>query len=387
MKVILAALLLAHGALHGLGFATGFALAGATGSPIGPVPGALWLGAGILLVVAAVLLVAAPRHWWIPAAAGVALSQALIVATWPDARWATLANLVILVPLGLTLADLRPTSLRSRYVRDVRDQLASRPADPGMLGEADLVGLPPAVRTYIERTGAVGRPRVRSLRAVFRARIRSGPDSPWLEGPAEQVEFFCPPARFFYMRAARAGVPVDVFHRYVDTAATMEGRLAGLFPVLDGAGHEMTRSETVTLLNDMAVLAPAALVDAPIEWEVVDDRTVRATFVNVGHRVSAILRFDSRGDLVDFESRDRYRSDGRVFEHDRWATPLRQLRGYSGYRLPAGGEARWGEPDEAWTYGDFELESIDYNVAAPFGGQTAGPAADPAPRRRMVPGD
>ena len=386
MKVILAALLLVHGALHGLGFAKGLGLADvpAIQTRIGPVEGVLWLGAGLLLAAAAILLVAAPRRWWVPAAVGVLLSQLLIAGAWPDAGWGTVANAVLLVPIALTVADLRPTSLRSRYVREVQEQLSTRPAPERILGEADLVGLPPAVRTYIERTGAVGQPRLRNLHAVFRARIRSGPDAAWMEGPAEQVEFFDPPARYFFMRAGRAGVPVEVFHRYAGTAATMEGRLAGLVPVLDGAGAEMTRSETVTLLNDMAVLAPAALVDAPIEWEVVDDRTVRATYINVGHRVSATLRFDSRGDLIGFESRDRYRARGRGFERDRWATPLRGVRGYGGHRLPGGGEARWGEAGEEWTYGDFELESIAYNIAAPYVRTAAVPAA-PAPLRGSVP--
>jgi len=33
-------------------------------------------------------------------------------------------------------------------------------------------------------------------------------------------------------------------------------------------------------------------------------------------------------------------------------------------RLPAHGEARWREPAGEWTYGEFQLQRIAYNVRA-----------------------
>lgn len=46
----------------------------------------------------------------------------------------------------------------------------------------------------------------------------------------------------------------------------------------------------------------------------------------------------------------------------RWSTPFYECRDYDGFRLPTGGEARWGDPGEEWAYGDFELQWISYNV-------------------------
>ena len=67
----------------------------------------------------------------------------------------------------------------------------------------------------------------------------------------------------------------------------------------------MTKSETVTLLNDIVVMAPAAVLDLPFTWETLSDRTLRATFSNAGYTVSAELTFDAAGDLVGFISNDR----------------------------------------------------------------------------------
>ena len=49
----------------------------------------------------------------------------------------------------------------------------------------------------------------------------------------------------------------------------------------------MTQGETVTMFNDMCVMAPATLIDPAIVWEPVDARTARASFTNAGYRIRA----------------------------------------------------------------------------------------------------
>ena len=52
----------------------------------------------------------------------------------------------------------------------------------------------------------------------------------------------------------------EIVSAYVDGAATFQVRIAGLFPVLDKSGPVLTRTETVTLMNDIVVMAPAAVL-------------------------------------------------------------------------------------------------------------------------------
>jgi hypothetical protein len=125
-------------------------------------------------------------------------------------------------------------------------------------------------------------------------------------GSGEQTYTFGPsPIRVFFMEATMKRLPTDVLHAYVGPTATMQVRVASLKTVIEAHGPEMDRAETVTLLNDLCVLAPAALVDAPIEWTPIDDHQVGATFTNAGHTVSAVLTFNDDHELVDFVSDDR----------------------------------------------------------------------------------
>ncbi|HEY4954037.1 MAG TPA: DUF6544 family protein, partial [Gemmatimonadaceae bacterium] len=229
-----------------------------------------------------------------------------------------------------------------------------------LVTEADLAPLPSLMQAYLREVGAVGRPRVRNLRVTFNAQMRSSATSPWMQSTATQYEFFDPPARLFHMNASRAGLPLDVFHRYMDGAATFQVRIAGLIPMVDKHGAGLTNDETVTLMNDVLVMAPAAVLDLPFTFETTGERTLRATFHNAGYTVSAVLTFDGAGDLVGFESADR--------AHDReggaatWSTPISGYRQVDGIRIGALGDANWIEPSGEWTYGRFQIMSVAYNV-------------------------
>ena len=113
----------------------------------------------------------------------------------------------------------------------------------------------------------------------------------------------------------------------------------------------MDRAETVTLFNDMCILAPGALVGPGITWEPVNASTARARFTHRGHTITATLFFDADGRLVNFESDDRSRSspDG-TFTKLRFSTPLRDYRDFGPLHLAGYGEARWRLPEGEFTF-------------------------------------
>ena len=163
-----------------------------------------------------------------------------------------------------------PGSLRTAYTRDVDRALARIAPVTQVIAEADLAHLPAPVRRYLNVAGAVGRPRVDNFRVRMHGRIRNGPVAAWIPLTAEQHNFVGVPARFFYLNGSMKMIPVQGYHRYAGSSATMIIKAAGLVRVAESSGSETTQSETVTLFNDMCVMAPATLVDRAITWEAVD---------------------------------------------------------------------------------------------------------------------
>lgn len=255
-------------------------------------------------------------------------------------------------------------SFRGEFERDVGVGLA-RQSNTVTVTEADLSALPTLVQRYLRGVGVLGGPRVQNYRVRFHGRIRSDPGSRWMPFVADQTSFADRPTRLFLMRARMFGLPVEAFHQFVDGRARMRVNLLGVIRMVDATGDVMDRSETVTLFNDMCLLAPATLVDAPIVWEPVDCHTVRAKFANAGQTISAMLVFD-KDMLINFMSDDRSRasSDGKTFTRLPFSTPITHYRDVGPARLASHGDARWRLPGGEFTYGEFDIESVHYNVTA-----------------------
>jgi len=367
VKHALALLLAVHGLIHLLGFVKGFGLAPVAelARPVSRAAGALWLLAAVGFLAAAALLYlapgfAGPGRWWLAALPALVLSQALVVGAWSDARYGTVANALVAVPLAVTLLQLAPWSLRAAFDRAVAGQPPPPAAGPGdAITAADLERLPPPLRRYLERAGAVGRPHVRGFEARLTGRFRTGPGAPWLEIQAEQRTTLQPPSRRFFMTAARGGLPFHALHALTPDGATMRVRVAGLVDVVDARGPELDRSEAVTFFNDLCLLAPATLVDAPVRWEALDARTVRGAFTLGRHEVAAVLTFDEAGDLAGFVSEDRLMSgDGGRFERHPWSTPVRAYADTEAGRVARLAEAAWRLPAGEYTYASFVVERV-----------------------------
>ena len=254
-----------------------------------------------------------------------------------------------------------PRSHASRFRRAVAD-LPTSSDQAHIVTEDDLAALPPQVATYLRRMGAVGSPVAEEFRARLRGRIRSGPDQPWMPFVAEQVNSYQPTvARLFHMHATMKGLPVDVLHQLIDGRATMRGLALSMVPVVDAAGPQMDQAETVTLFNDLCLFVPSALLTAPVQWEPVDEHTVRATYSNAGHTITALLIFDEAGDLVDFVSDDRSMAsgDGRTFIPMRWSTPVGEFTQRSGRRQLLQGEARWHAPGGDFSYIEMYVDGLE----------------------------
>jgi hypothetical protein len=359
-----------HGLIHFMGAVKGFGWADVTEltEPIGPAMGVAWLVAGLSVLAAAALLAADHRHWWRASVLAAMLSQAVVVTSWSDARAGTAANALLLAAAVHGDAARGPRSLRTRYSQLSAESVAqavTHDRHTGPLVQAsELAHLPAPVADYVRASGAVGRPRVIGVKVRSHGRIRSGPDQPWMNWTGAQVNTFGPtPTRTFFMDATKAGLPIDVLHVYREGVATMDVRAMSMLPVIHSSGPPIDRAETVTVLNDLCVFAPAALVDAPIEWTAVDDRHARASWTVGLHTVSAELVFDDAARLVDFISDDRLRAsaNGHAFAPQRWSTPVADYRRADGRLAATTGRGRWHPTDEeSFDYLELHVDSIEF---------------------------
>lgn len=365
MRWLISGVLAIHGVIHAMGFAKAFGYADLPqlAQPISRAIGLTWLVAGGLVLATAGLVAAGSRYAWLVGAAALLLSQAVIVSAWSDAWAGTLANVLLMMVVAFGWFTEGPRSFQAQYDRDAAAGQA-RMRSTSLITDADLAPLPEPVQRYLRLTGVVGQPRVQNYRIRFRGRIRSAPDSSWMPFEADQQSFADQPTRLFHMRARMFGLPVDVFHRLIGGHATMRVKVFGAFPMVDARGPEMDRAESVTLFNDMCLLAPGTLLGPGISWEPIDDHSTLARFRHGEHTIAATLVFSDDGRLVNFLSDDRMQTspDGKTFTPRRFSTPVRDYRAFGPLTLPGHGDAQWRLPDGEFIYGEFEIIEVVMNA-------------------------
>ncbi|MGL4176711.1 MAG: DUF6544 family protein [Dermatophilaceae bacterium] len=364
-----------HGAIHLMGAAKGFGWAemAQLSSPTTVAGGAGWLAAGALVLTAAALVArGAPHWWWAVAATAASASQALVLTAWDDAQAGTVANVVLAGVAGYGLLTTGPLSAEARWRAATSQALADLPASSRTVTEDDLARLPAPLARYVRRSGAVGRPVVTAFSAQVHGRIRSGPDRPWMTYTATQMNTFGGrPQRFFLLHARRRGIPVEVLHTYDRDGARMRAALLSAVTVAEASGPELDRAETVTLFNDLVVLAPGAIPSAPVRWEPVDDHHVRGRMTVGAVTVEATLVFNAAHDLVDFVSDDRLRAldGGASFVAQPWSTPLcaYAFTEPGGRRVAMYGEGRWHAPppEGEFSYIEFAVDAVHYAPPEP----------------------
>ncbi len=272
------------------------------------------------------------------------------------------------VVIGLSIAwwtvAFGPLSDRAEYETAARELRAGF-VPAGVVSDADLAGLPKPAARLLRAWGAVGRPCPTLFEATWRGRIRTGAGRPWMTLKALQTNHTRTPARYFWLSATMSGVPVRGLHVFANGAASMLVKLLGLFPVARADGPRATRAEMVTLLNDLALLVPSALLQPAVEFTAIDDRSFGLAYTLSGVTVTAVCTVDREGNLLDFVSTDRARlmPDGR-FQTMRWSTPVWNHERIGGVTVPTAGEARWhpedGPPEP---YIELQLEALTIDDA------------------------
>ena len=232
-----------------------------------------------------------------------------------------------------------------------------------VLTENDICHLPLVVQNYLHHTKSVGKPKVKNFRAEFVGHMRFDPQDDYMKLHSIQYNFYQNLSRYFYIKGSKMGLPATALHLYQDEVATFQVKILNWFKVVDAKGEKMNQAETVTLLNDMCILAPSTLIDARINWEEINESTVKATFKNKNIAISAVLYFNEKGELVNFISNDRYETDGKEYVNNPWATPLEDYKLINGYWLASKGKLIYQRPEGDFVYGELELKSVKYNLS------------------------
>jgi len=263
------------------------------------------------------------------------------------------------------MATLTACSTSKKVFQEKKSQeFTSQPLlTENVLTGQEITHLPACVQKYLAYTGAISKSKTQNMCIEFDADMYRKPGDKPMKSHSVQYNFYGNYSRLFLMNARKMGIPFCAMHIYKENKATFQVKVAELFKVVDISGEELTKAETVTLLNDMCIFAPGSLIDKRLTWNEIDSISTEVTLTNGKYVVSAILYFNEGGELINFVSDDRsaLQDDG-TMKQVCWSTPVSDYKAFEGRKVPTVGKTIWHYPEGDFTYGVFNLSSIRYNV-------------------------
>lgn len=362
-------ILFGHGVIHLLGFVkelnlgvvkqlsgkTLFTLTGTTAKSLG----ILWLITCMILIFAAAAYLMRSDWWWIAAITGVILSQTLIIIYWPDAKYGTIANIIILIACILAYGKW---DFGRMVRREIPDFMPGSSSEKVIVTEDMLKGLPPVIGNWLRHTGIVGKEIIRTAHLSQTGQMKSKPDGNWMPFCAEQ-HFTLDRPGFHWTVDVEAMPVMNLTGRdiYKDGSGNMLIKIMSLVPVVNSKGKEINQGSMLRFLAEAAWM-PSFALSSYLKWEESDSTTAKVTMTYGGVTASGVFKFNRNCDMVGFEAMRYFeRKEGPTLE--KWVIETKEsdFKEFEGIRIPYKSAVTWKLKSGDYHWLDVEIAKIEYN--------------------------
>lgn len=223
-----------------------------------------------------------------------------------------------------------------------------------------LSDLPDPVRRFMEWTGVVGQPWIRTARVHQAGRFRLGLDKPWMPMKATQLFTTDPPGFVWRARFKLYGLPLmSARDSYRDGQGHMFGKLAGVVTLFDDRSEQLTQGTLTRYLSEMGWF-PTAYLGDNVTWTAVDDHSADVTLTDHGRRATGRMFFDDLGRPTLFQT-TRYREVNGHYSPETWSARTTEYGQRGGLNIGTRAQAIWNLAAGDLEYGDFEIVEVAYN--------------------------
>lgn len=351
-----------HGLIHLLGFFKAFGLSEISpiSQPISKTYGVIWLLTSLLFVSTSILILIRNEYWWLSGFLALIISQILIIIFWSDAKFGTLANVIILVAIiiGYSRFNFRNTINSER--KTLFENLNRQP--PKIIDEEVLIGLPIIIQKWLANSGILGKQTISNVYLAQELKLKMKPEqSDWYSGRAEQYFTIEPPAfNWSVQMEISPALNVAGRDRFEDGKGEMIIKLLSLIPVAKAKNDQKVNQATLQRYMAEIVWFPSAALSQYITWEPIDDFSARATMEYKGTRGSGDFHFDSDGNFKKFVAM-RYK-DANAIKPVEWSVIATKTEEQNGIKIPVECEASWELENGKWTWLTLKITDLRYNL-------------------------
>ena len=363
LRYLFAFIMLMHGLIHFMGFSKAFGYGNMTQltKDIQKPVGILWLLTAFLFIAATILFLVKKESWPIISILAVILSQILIIIVWKDAKFGTIANLIVLLVAVPALANIRFNKMVKKEV----NSLLSHPVNDSKIISIEMLdSLPPTVQKYLIRSGVVGKENIQFARLKQKGEMRIKQDGKWMDFTASQY-FDANDPSFVWQTQVQMMPLVTLAGRdkFENGNGHMLIKVLALINVANSGGDAKINESTMIRFLAEICLFPSAALAPYIKWEAVDSLAAKATMNYKGMTVSGIYRFHANGDIHNFTA-DRWYGSGKDDTLEKWFIEYIATKEFNGVRIPYKTEITWKLKSGDFNWLKLEITDLEFNKPA-----------------------
>jgi hypothetical protein len=328
-------------------------------TPISKNMGLLWLIACILLITSTLLWFWQNEYWWLIAFLGGIISQIVIFSAWQDAKFGTLANIFLLILIGLAFADWQFNQQVNKELKNLKKAVKNEAKV--LINQAMLVKTPPIVQKWLTQANCIQKGKIRNVQLKQTGQMRLKPNAEWIN--FEAVQYFNVESPAFIWKT---NIQINPFIFIVGRDKFEEGKgnmlikALAAFPIANAKGLETDQGTMLRYLAEICWF-PSAALNEYIQWEAIDALSAKATMRYEGMEVSGTFFFTKEGDIKAFEAM-RYGEFEGKFSKEKWHIDNEAYADFQGIRIPAKSTVTWQLKEGDFTWLKLKIEDIQYNV-------------------------
>lgn len=363
MRIALIILIGIHAFIHLFGFLKAFGISefNAITQPISKTLGIFWFLAFLLLIITIYLYSTHFDFWRLTGILAILVSQVLIFIYWSDAKFGTIANVIILLMVIIGYSNF----IFNQKIEKERKKLFEASQLKGsqeIIRKDAMKDLPPIVQKWLTGSGIVGKELISNVYLTQDLQLKLKPEQDsWNSGAAEQYFTIQPPAFNWSINTEMNSILKVVGRdRFQNGKGEMTIKLLSLIPVANAKDNKKIDQATLQRYLAEIVWFPSAALSRHISWEPIDKYSAKATMEFNGTKGSGEFYFDKDGKFEKFLAM-RYQGSDATHPTE-WTVVATRTEEKSGIELPVECEASWALDTGKWTWLKLKITDIQYNV-------------------------
>ena len=220
---------------------------------------------------------------------------------------------------------------------------------------SQLEGLPKVVQNYFKHVLKDGQPYINKVRLEHDGRFKTANDKKWSNIRGKQ---FFNAGKPGFIWEGKIGI-VTAKDMYINDEGRLTVKLLNLIKIAESKGDYINQGELLRWLGESVWFPTNLLPSEHLSWEAINDTSARLLFNYKDIKLFYIVTFNDNNEITQLET-NRYMDESTIKP---WIGECSNYQDINDIKIPFNIKATWKLDTGDYTYVDFNVKKIEYNIS------------------------